>query len=292
MKIVTWNVNGVRARGAEVAALVERERPDLLCLQEIKVAPDHLPKEIARVPGYWTKWHGMKGYSGVAIHVRRDVAEEAPPFSHPAFDHETRIVVADIPASGADPAFSIASIYVPNGGKDANALTQKFVFLEELTTWARAMRAAGRAVVLCGDLNVAREVIDVHPSERNPRLPGQLAEERALFARLLDEGGLHDLGRELDPTNESMYSWWAPWRGMRQKNIGWRLDYVLASDAIAARVKSCPALREVGTSDHAPVIATFDDGRVRRPLPDETEGPKSEEPPPRGQMTMFDGAGT
>jgi hypothetical protein len=86
-----------------------------------------------------------------------------------------------------------------------------------------------------------------------------------------------------------MYSWWAPWRSMRQKNIGWRLDYVLASDAVAARVQSCPALREVGTSDHAPVIATFEDGRVRREAPDEPDDSKPEEPP-RGQMTMFEGA--
>jgi exodeoxyribonuclease-3 len=153
-----------------------------------------------------------------------------------------------------------------------------------MITYARSMRAAGRALVLCGDLNVARAEIDVHPSERNPRLPGQLAEERALFERLLAEGGLHDLGRELDPTNAAMYSWWAPWRNMRQKNVGWRLDYVLASDAIAARVKTCPALREVGTSDHAPVIATFEDGRLRREVPDE---PSAEEPGPRGQLAMF-----
>jgi exodeoxyribonuclease-3 len=280
MKIVTWNVNGVRARGAEIAALIERERPDILCLQEIKVAPDHLPKEIGNVPGYWCKWHGMKGYSGVALHVRRDIAETAPTLSHPAFDHETRIVVAEIPASGDDPAFSIASIYVPNGGKDLQA---KFLFLEELVAWAAAMKAAGRPVVLCGDMNVGREEIDIHPRERNPRLPGQLPEERALFARLLAEGGLRDVGRELDPTNDAMYSWWAPWRNMRQRNIGWRLDYVLASEGLAARARTCPALREVGTSDHAPVIATFDDARVRRDVP--PEDPETP-PPPRGQLTI------
>jgi exodeoxyribonuclease III len=251
MKIVTWNVNGVRARAEQVAALVERERPDVLCLQEIKVAPDHLPKEIADVPGYWCKWHGTKGYSGVALHVRRDVSATCPPLTHPAFDHETRIAVAELPD------LLVASIYVPNGGKD---LPAKFRFLEALVAWAADARAAGRAVVLCGDMNIARAEIDVHPKERNPRLPGQLPEERALFERLLDEGGLHDLGRQLDPTNDAMYSWWAPWRNMRARNIGWRLDYVLASDGLAARAVSCPALREVGTSDHAPVIATFADG--------------------------------
>jgi exodeoxyribonuclease-3 len=257
MKIVTWNVNGVRARAAEVAALVERERPDVLCLQEIKVAPDHLVKEIAEVPGYWCTWHGMKGYSGVALHVRRDFAAVCPAITHPPFDHETRIAVADI--TSATGSFVVASIYVPNGGKDFPA---KIRFLEALTAWAASMRASGRELVLCGDMNVARAEIDVHPSERNPRLPGQLPEERALFAGLLDAAGLHDLGRELDPANDAMYSWWAPWRNMRARNIGWRLDYVLASEGLAARIASCPALREVGTSDHAPVIATFGDAGI------------------------------
>jgi len=254
VKIVTWNVNGVRARAAEVAALVERERPDVLCLQEIKVAPDHLPKEIGDVPGYFCTWHGVKGYSGVALHVRRDFASVCPAVSHPPFDHEARIAVAEVESAAG--SFAVASIYVPNGGKD---LPAKLRFLEALTAWAAATRAAGRELVLCGDMNVARDEIDVHPKERNPRLPGQLPEERALFAGLLDAAALHDLGRELDPGNQEMYSWWAPWRNMRARNIGWRLDYVLASDGLAARVSACPALREVGTSDHAPVIATFSD---------------------------------
>lgn len=254
MKIVTWNVNGVRARGAEVAALIEREQPDVLCLQEIKVAPDHLPKEIGVVPGYFCTWHGMKGYSGVALHVREGFAKACPTVSHPSFDHETRIAVAEIDSVAG--AFSVASIYVPNGGKDFPA---KIRFLEALTAWSAATRAAGRELVLCGDMNVARAEIDVHPRERNPRLTGQLPEERALFAGLLDAAGLHDLGRERDPENEEMYSWWAPWRNMRQRNVGWRLDYVLATDGLAARNAACPALREVGTSDHAPVIATFTD---------------------------------
>ncbi len=254
MKIITWNVNGVRARAEQVAALIERERPDVLCLQEIKVAPDHLPKEIGDVPGYWCTWHGTKGYSGVALHVRHGFAATCPTITHPAFDHETRIAVADIQSSAGP--FMVASIYVPNGGKDFPA---KIRFLEAMTGWAAAMRAAGRALVLCGDMNVARAEIDVHPKERNTRLTGQLPEERALFEGLLDTAGLHDVGRELDPNNEEMYSWWAPWRNMRARNIGWRLDYVLASDGLAARAVSCPAQREVGTSDHAPVVATFAD---------------------------------
>ena len=117
------------------------------------------------------------------------------------------------------------------------------------------MRRAGRALVLCGDMNIARTEIDVHPKERNPRIPGQLAEERALFERLLDEGGLHDLGRDLDPANAAMYSWWAPWRQMRERNIGWRLDYIAASADLVDGATTCKVYRDVGTSDHGPVIS-------------------------------------
>ena len=97
--------------------------------------------------------------------------------------------------------------------------------------------------------------MDVHPRERKPGIIGQRPEERELFAQLLGEH-LVDVGRTLQPDNDRMFTWWAPWRNMRQRNIGWRLDYVLASPGIASRAQSCTVLREVGTSDHAPVVMT------------------------------------
>jgi exodeoxyribonuclease-3 len=107
-------------------------------------------------------------------------------------------------------------------------------------------------------MNIARAEIDVHPKERKPRSIGQLPQERELFERLLSEGGLVDVGRMLYPDDENYFSWWAPWRSMKERNIGWRLDYVLASDSLAKRAVSCPSRREIGTSDHAPVVATFE----------------------------------
>jgi exodeoxyribonuclease-3 len=248
MKIATWNVNGIRARGAEVAELIARERPDVLCLQEIKAAPDHIPKELCELPGYWCAWHGTKGYSGVGLHVSKEIAHDRPLYFHPDFDHETRVAAVTVDG------LTVASLYVPNGGKDYAA---KIRFLQAMEQFAAGYRAREAPLVLCGDLNVARAEIDVHVKERDPRLIGQRPEEHALFQRILDAGGLHDLGRELDPANDALFSWWAPWRNMRQRNIGWRLDYVLASDGLAARAVSCPSLREIGTSDHAPVIASF-----------------------------------
>ena len=111
-------------------------------------------------------------------------------------------------------------------------------------------------MVLCGDLNIARTERDVHPKERKPRAIGQLPEERAMLERVISRG-LVDVGRELDPDNDGLFTWWAPWRNMRQRNIGWRLDYVLARRELASTVTACPVLREVGTSDHAPVVASF-----------------------------------
>ncbi len=148
---------------------------------------------------------------------------------------------------------TVASIYVPNGGKDFPA---KMRFLEALDEYAASFADAGRPLVLCGDLNVARTDQDVHPKERKPKAIGQLPEERALIERILSRGYV-DLGRALDPGNDGLFSWWAPWRNMRQRNIGWRLDYVIASQALAARAVSCPVQADVGTSDHAPVMATF-----------------------------------
>ena len=108
-------------------------------------------------------------------------------------------------------------------------------------------------MLLCGDLNVARADIDVHPKERKPRAIGQLPVERDAFSRLLDEG-LVDVARRLEPENDAIFTWWAPWRNLRQRNIGWRIDYVLASESLAQRAARCTVYREVGTSDHAPVV--------------------------------------
>jgi exodeoxyribonuclease III len=146
----------------------------------------------------------------------------------------------------------LASVYVPNGGKDYPA---KLAFMTRLAAWAKRLHEEGRELVLCGDINIARTEMDVHPRERKPGIIGQRPEERELFEELLG-GHLVDVGRALEPENSSMFTWWPPWRNMRQRNIGWRLDYILASRSVAARASSCAVLADVGTSDHAPVVLT------------------------------------
>ena len=243
MKIATWNVNGIRARAAQFREWLDRDRPDIVCLQELKAEANQIPEE-CKAPDYHAYWHTRKGYSGVSLQVRKDLFAVDPVFSHPPFDYESRIVLAEL----GD--LVIASVYVPNGGKDYPA---KIDFVTRLIEWSRQQVGGGRNVVVCGDMNIARAEMDVDPKERKPGAIGQRPEERALFETLL-ESPLVDVGRTLDPDNANLFTWWAPWRNLRARNIGWRLDYLLASPALAARAASCVVKADVGTSDHAPVV--------------------------------------
>jgi len=247
VKVATWNVNGIRARQAQVDGWLATEQPDLVCLQELKATPAQVPEPLASHPGYWAFWHGGGPYSGVALLVRKERAAAPPAFHHPSFDTENRIVAAQVAG------VTVASVYVPNGGKDYPA---KLRFLEALAGWAEERR--GQPTLICGDVNVAREDLDVFPGERKPTAIGQRPEERALLARLLG-AGLVDLHRALHPGEEGLFTWWPPWRNMRARNLGWRIDYLLASAPLAERTRECAAFRQVGTSDHAPLVALLDE---------------------------------
>ena len=245
MKIATWNVNGIRAREQQLFEWIGRDRPEIVCLQEIKASAEQVPAILCNMPDYWCYWHGTRAYSGVALLIRNDICHARPEFAHPVFDHENRIVTARIGE------LVVASVYVPNGGKDFEA---KLRFLEAMERYVREINAEGSELILCGDMNVARTDQDVHPKERRPNAIGQLPLERQLMERILAQG-MVDVGRAVDPHNENLFTWWPPWRNMRQRNIGWRLDYVIASESLYRRVNASAVLAEVGTSDHAPVIA-------------------------------------
>ena len=247
MKIATWNVNGIRAREQQFLDWLGNEAPDVVCLQEIKASPEQLSAALCELPGHWCLWHGGGPYSGVCLGLSRGRFASEPRFGHPPFDRENRIVTAEVDD------LVLTSVYVPNGGRDYPG---KLEFLERLAAWAGEVRRDGRRLVLCGDLNVAREERDVHPKERKPHQVGTRPEERELLERLLGEG-LVDVGRAVDPDNDNLFTWWAPWRNLRQRNIGWRIDYVLASEPLTAGAPTCVVQREVGTSDHGPVVAVL-----------------------------------
>ena len=252
MKLATWNVNGIRARQAQLLDWLAAEKPDIVCLQEIKASQDQLTFELRDMEGYWSYWHGDKGYSGVALLVSKSLVGSLPMCSHPGFDFEQRIACATIPSPIGD--VMVMSVYVPNGGKDFDA---KMRFLEALDAHIAEAERDGKLVVVCGDLNVALEERDIHPKLRKPRQIGGTPEERDLLARVISHG-LVDVHRIFEKDNDNLFTWWAPWRQMKERNIGWRIDYVLASHALASRAQSAVVQREIGSSDHGPVVVQFD----------------------------------
>ena len=187
----------------------------------------------------------------------RPPARTARRSSHPDFDYENRIVTVRSAAGHGRVdlrARTAARIFPP-----------RCAFLEALDSYAAEFQTAGRPLVLCGDLNVARTDMDVHPKERKPRAIGQLPEERALIERIISRG-LVDVHRQVEPDNADLFTWWAPWRNMKQRNIGWRLDYVLASTSIAARAPSrasCSARSAPAITDRSSRFSTCGSASAR-----------------------------
>jgi exodeoxyribonuclease-3 len=250
MKVATWNVNGIRARESQFVEWVRENPPDVICLQEIKATPEQMSESLTMLPDYWSYWHGGKGgYSGVSLHLRKEAFPARPAFGHPDFDVESRVV-----ESRLEGGLVIASVYVPNGGKDYAA---KLRFLDQMRDYVERAHAQGARMIVCGDMNVTRGDIDVHPKERKAGAIGQRLDERELFERIL-ACGLEDVGRALAPDNDALFTWWPPWRGLRQKNQGWRIDYVLASAGRGFEARECRVLADRGTSDHAPVVAVLE----------------------------------
>ena len=249
MNVVTWNVNGIRARETQFLEWIQRDQPDVVCLQELKATTDQLSENLICLPGYAGYWHGgPKGYSGVSVHCRIESFSGTPEFSIPVLDVEHRAVEVRLPNH-----LVVTSLYVPNGGKDYAA---KLRFLEAMRVYVEREHARDTRLLLCGDMNVTRGDIDVYPGQRKQDAIGQRPDERALFERVL-EGQLVDIARTLEPDNDRLFTWWPPWRGLRQKNHGWRLDYILASYGRGLDPTQCRVLTDVGTSDHAPVMVAF-----------------------------------
>ena len=218
-------------------------------MQELKATVEQLGPNLVGLPGYTSYWHGgPKGYSGIRCTAAWTRSRIPPEFSVPSIDVEHRAIEVRLPNRVV-----ITKFYVPNGGKDYAA---KLRFLEALRAHVDREHAAGARLLLCGDMNVTRSDIDVYPGQRKPDAIGQRPDERALFEQVLGSD-LVDVARHLEPDNDQLFTWWAPWRGLRQKNHGWRLDYVLASRERGLEATGSQVLAEVGTSDYAPVVVTL-----------------------------------
>jgi exodeoxyribonuclease III len=250
MQVVSLNVNGIRSavrRG--LVGWVAETQPDLICLQEIRATVSQLPSYEFENLGYECVWNlGRRpGYSGVGILSRIPLELVAEPLDDPDTEHEGRFL-----AVRADETV-VATSYVPNGNGGTERLAVKLRHLSALRDWAAHQLAATGRLLLAGDFNVAAERIDV---SRPTHPTGFLPSERHAFAALLDLG-LADCFRVFHPDEPGHYTWWENWPGGRERNVGWRFDYLLASPLLAGELLACRHEREPLLSDHCVVAAEF-----------------------------------
>jgi exodeoxyribonuclease III len=259
-KLCSLNLNGIRSASTKgLEAWVAQTAPDALCVQELKAqAPDMAGRfeSIAGLQGYF-QYAEKKGYSGVGVYTRHEPSDVRIGFDGAEFDAEGRCVELrfDTPST----KFSIISSYFPSGSSGPERQTAKFRFLEVFYPHLMALKAE-RELVLCGDLNIAHQEIDLRNWKSNQKNSGFLPEERAWLTKALDpaQGRMIDVYRQLHPkTTDECYTWWSQRGQAWAKNVGWRLDYHLATPTTAATARSVHIEKDQRFSDHAPITVTY-----------------------------------
>lgn len=251
MKLLSWNVNGIRAVMKKgFPEFVAEQQPDILCLQETKARPEQveLPLELGGYQAFWSSAE-KPGYSGVAVFTREKPLDVKEGLGIKEHDREGRVLTVEYPD------FILVNVYTPNAQDGLRRLDYRMSWDEAFRNHV-AMEATRKPVIFCGDLNVAHQEIDLARPRENRMNPGFSDEERGSFAKLL-EAGFVDTYRHHFPDREGAYSWWSYRAGARQRNVGWRIDYFGASRSIAERVSSAEILPEVHGSDHCPVGITL-----------------------------------
>ncbi len=249
MKIVTWNVNGVRAalnKGS--AEWWKSHQMDVLCLQEIKAMPEQLTEEQhAGFEGFQAIWNPAqrKGYSGVATFTKTPPVEIQLGMGSERFDTEGRLIQTRFDD------YVLFNIYFPNGQRDKGRLQYKLDFYAHLLELCEQMHASGDQIILTGDFNTAHQPIDLKNPKQNEKTSGFMPIERAWIDKYL-EYGFVDVYRKKYPEREE-YTWWTYRSNARARNVGWRLDYFLVSESLVDRVQDVVILKEVMGSDHCPV---------------------------------------
>jgi exodeoxyribonuclease-3 len=248
MKIITWNINGIRA-GFRKGALEEvwKRKPDILCLQEIKARPDQL-MDAQRTPhGYEAIWNPAEkaGYSGVATFLRTPVDDFHLGLDAPRFDGEGRVI------STLHPGFRLFNVYFPSGTRGRERVDYKLDFYARLLEVCDEYHRRGENLIVGGDFNTAHQPIDLKNARQNQKTSGFLPEEREWVQKFLDHGFV-DVYRMRYP-ERVQYTWWTTRLEARQRGIGWRLDYFLISTSLLPRVKDAIIHEAVQGSDHCPV---------------------------------------
>lgn len=252
-RIITCNVNGLRSAASKgFLPWLEQVKPDLVCLQEVKAHEADLSPQLRTPDGWHAFFHcaETKGYSGTALLSRKAPRSVRAGFGNAEFDREGRYLEAQF----AD--VTVISVYFPSGSSSPERQLAKFRFLDAFWPHLRQLRDSGREVVLCGDVNIAHQQIDLKNWRGNQKNSGFLPEERAWLDRLFGEQSWVDVFRRLDARPEQ-YTWWSNRGRARENNVGWRIDYQIASPALAAKAKRTEIYTAQRFSDHAPLIIDY-----------------------------------
>ena len=245
MKFISWNVNGLRAcEGKGFSDIFRTLNADFFCLQETKMQHGQLDLQFEGYQSFWN-YAEKKGYSGTAIFTKHQPLQVTYGLGVDEQDHESRVITLEMPD------FYLVTVYVPNAQDGLKRLAYRMKWDEDFRTYLKALDAT-KPVIVCGDLNVAHQEIDLKNPKTNRRNAGFTDEEREQFTKLLGSG-FTDSFRHFYPTLEGAYSWWSYRFKAREKNAGWRIDYFVVSNRLMPRISSAAIHNEVFGSDHCPV---------------------------------------
>ncbi len=258
-KLTSLNLNGIRSATTKgLEAWLAKTAPDCICVQEVKAQAADVQGKFEQLDGMTGYFHfaEKKGYSGVGVYTRLEPSDVIVGHKSPEFDSEGRYVELRFDTPSAKR--SIISCYFPSGSSGEERQQAKFRFLAELYPHLQALKAE-REFILCGDVNIAHQEIDLKNFKGNKKNSGFLPEERAWMTQLLSEAGLVDVYRHLQPTTtDAAYTWWSNRGQAYAKNVGWRLDYHLATPALAALARTESIYKDEKFSDHAPITIEYD----------------------------------
>ena len=258
-KLSSLNLNGIRSATSKgLEAWLATTRPDCICVQEVKAQAADVAGKFESLSGLNGHFHyaEKKGYSGVAVYTRQEPSDVVVGYQSVEFDAEGRYV--ELRFDTPQRKLSLISAYFPSGSSGEDRQQAKFRFLAEFYPHLQKLRNE-REFILCGDVNIAHQEIDLKNWKGNRKNSGFLPEERAWMGKLLTEGSLVDVYRQLEPTaTDDCYTWWSNRGQAYAKNVGWRLDYHLATPALAALARSQQIYKAEKFSDHAPITMDYD----------------------------------
>ena len=253
LKLISWNVNGVRAVAKKgFFEWLDQESPDILCLQETKAHIDQLEGSLVHPTGYETFWNSgeQRGYSGVATFVKKPPLSTSSFLGYQILDAEGRVIMVEYPE------FFLFNVYFPNGGSGIDRLKYKLEFYKAFLFMIEAFRKKGKGVIVCGDVNTAHQEIDLARPKENANTSGFMRIERDWLDELFTKG-YTDTFRMFHANELAQYTWWDMKTGARKRNVGWRIDYFIVSPELKDKVADAFILTDVLGSDHCPVGITL-----------------------------------